>query len=242
MPTQPVNIGVVILTGNDLGAKIDEVCRFGLASTSHSAWITIADRRRNTQVAQIPIPEPSQELQLEERWVQCTLKNETQFKVLYLHDHGYLAHTEYWDPPNDLGPFNQMTWSGYNTDSPPKIVAAGTAFRLLLDDNNSYDISFVSMVQSCIAVLWMLIRLMVLVLQGWSETVAETYEAGVVESSEGVDGHEVVSPNGGARMSTSMFEGNDKDGNTTTFKFQISAAPSSRSLFVMKQVPVKNVF
>jgi hypothetical protein len=236
MSTQPVD--VVILTGDDLGARIGKVRRIGLASTSRSArlGVTMADSRRNTQVAQIPIPRPLLGSQDMSQWMQCTLKNETQFKVLLLDTH--FEYGQYWIPPSDSGPFSQMTWSGRNNpDIPPPIASlvASTTFRLLLGDNNSYDISFVSMVESYIAVLWMLIRLMVLVLQGWSKTFGSTYEAGVVE---GIDGDTSTKPNGEAIVSTSLFEGNDEDGNTTMFKFQISAAPSLQSLFIMKQVPV----
>ena len=77
------------------------------------------------------------------RWIQCTVKNETQFDLL-LHE-THFDSGRYWTAPGSTGPFTQMQFSCCNGDSTILTGATGgTAFRVSLDDKHYFDISLVS--------------------------------------------------------------------------------------------------
>ena len=95
------------------------------------------------QVAEKIIPTPAKELKDKNRWIQCTLKNETQFDVLLLDT--YFDSGRYWTSPGGFGPFQQMAFTACNGDNTIFTGATGgTAFRLSLDDKHYYDFSLVS--------------------------------------------------------------------------------------------------
>ena len=73
----------------------------------------------------LPIPEPSRELKTKFRWLQLTLKNETQFSgrpSATCFDAG-----RYWDAPAAIAPFTQSTWSACSGDISVATGAAGGA-------------------------------------------------------------------------------------------------------------------
>ncbi|KAI0713533.1 hypothetical protein C8Q76DRAFT_796493 [Earliella scabrosa] len=160
------------------------------------------------------IPSPPTDLKDKFRWVQCTVKNETQFDVLLLDTH--FDSGRYWTSPGGFGSFSQMAFSACNGDHTFMTGATGgTAFRLSLDDQHYYDFSL-----------------------GWTAPATGAYKAGVAESGKGVDGYNAADNDGGSIMSKYVFEGKDKDGHPAKFRIHISAAPGQEALFVVKQVPV----
>ena len=88
------------------------------------------------------IPSAPKELTKKHSWLQCSLKNETQFKVLLLET--YSNSGCYWDAPHTFGAFEQLAFSCCNDDFAPTGVTGGTSFRLLLDDKHFYDFALVS--------------------------------------------------------------------------------------------------
>ena len=95
------------------------------------------------QVSNRPIEPPPQDLKEKYRWIQCTLKNATQFDIVLTDT--YFDSGRYWTAPASLGAFSQMTWSACNQDGSMFTGATGgTAFRLSLDGEHQFDISLVS--------------------------------------------------------------------------------------------------
>ncbi|KAI0295281.1 hypothetical protein BC826DRAFT_968528 [Russula brevipes] len=184
-----IEILTIIVTGAELVAKISEV-------------------------AGKIIPAPPKDLTEKFRWIQCTIKNESQFDVLLMNT--YFDSGRYWDAPGSFNQFDQSVFSCCNGDSTILTgVSGGTAFRISLDDTHYYDIAF-----------------------GWTNPTAGSFKAGVVESSQAKDGFQAASPNGGSIQSTNVYEGKDKNGNPAKFKLHVSAAPGPKTLYVIKQVPV----
>ena len=81
----------------------------------------------------MPIPEPPTELTAKYRWVQCTIKNETQFPITLLSG-AYLPSDTFWPAqPGDCAPFDQLVFSTYNDDRTNPAQANGAVFLLTLD-------------------------------------------------------------------------------------------------------------
>ncbi|KAF8799219.1 hypothetical protein BYT27DRAFT_7202377 [Phlegmacium glaucopus] len=165
------------------------------------------------EVADMLIPSAPKELEDKFRWLQCSLKNETQFTVLY--QATYFNSGRYWDAPHSFDPFNQLVFSCCNDDFAPTGVTGGTTFRLSLDDQHYYDFSL-----------------------GWTNPSLGSYKAAVVESSNPKDAYDAATEEGGHIQSTSIFQGKDKDGQPAKFRIHISASASQKPPFVVKQVPV----
>ena len=139
-----VTIITTIITGAELAVKVGEV-RTRCVHRARSTLNDVAPRAR--QVAKKLIPEPPKQLTDKFRWVQCTIKNETQFDLLL--QGTYFDSGRYWDAPGSFGSFNQMVFSCCNGDHTVMTgVTGGTEFRLSLDDQHYYDIALVSNVLS----------------------------------------------------------------------------------------------
>ncbi|GJE99082.1 hypothetical protein PsYK624_153230 [Phanerochaete sordida] len=166
------------------------------------------------KVAAEIIPDPPKTLQDKHRWVQCTIKNETQFDLLL--ENTYFDSGRYWTAPGGFSGFQQMVFSGCNGDGTVLTgVSGGCAFRISLDDQHYYDISL-----------------------GWTNPEVGAFKAGVVNSAQGVDGYNAATPEGGALTSNVIFQGKDKAGNPAKFRINVSAAPGQETLYVVKQILV----
>ncbi|KAF8803222.1 hypothetical protein BYT27DRAFT_7214790 [Phlegmacium glaucopus] len=165
------------------------------------------------EVADMLIPDAPKELTDKFRWLQCTVKNETQFQVLL--QETYFDSGRYWDAPGTFGQFSQLVYSCCNDDNAPTGLSGGTAFRLSLDDQHYFDFAL-----------------------GWTSPLLGSYKAGVVASSSAKDAYGSADDHGASLISKDIFEGKDKDGNTAKFRIHVSAAPSQKPLFVVVQVPV----
>ncbi|GJE99081.1 hypothetical protein PsYK624_153220 [Phanerochaete sordida] len=165
-------------------------------------------------VAKQVVPAPSADLKDKHRWVQCTVKNETQFDLLL--EDTYFDSGRYWTAPGGFSGFAQMVFSCCNGDNTVLTgVSGGCAFRISLDDQNYYDISL-----------------------GWTNPELGAFKAGVVQSAKGVDGYNAATPVGAALTSDVVFQGKDKDGNPAKFRINVSAAPGQETLYVVKQILV----
>lgn len=184
-----IGILTTILSGVELAAKIGEV-------------------------AQKIIPDAPKDLKDKYRWIQCTVKNETQFDLLL--EGTYFDSGRYWTAPGSIGNFDQLVFSCCNGDNSILTgVSGGNALRLSLDSEHYYDFAL-----------------------GWTNPTAGAFKAGVVESNSAKEGYEKASETGGSIMSSSVFVGKDKDGKEAKFKIHISAAPGPATLYVVKQILV----
>jgi hypothetical protein len=102
--------------------------------------VLFIDALFNIQVAGKIIPEPPEDIKDKSRWLQCTVKNETQFDILLIDT--YFDSGRYWTAPGSFDPFAQLVFSCCNGDGDG--VSGGTAFRLSLDGKHYYDVSIVS--------------------------------------------------------------------------------------------------
>jgi hypothetical protein len=220
----PVPIIGTIITGIELEKKIKKVCYLSSSCPNTIRWCP-------SQVDDMPIPAPPKELTDKFRWLQCTVKNETQFQVFLLDT--YLQSGRYWNAPSDFGQFDQLVYCCCSDDYAPTGVSGGTAFRLRLDDQHYFNFALVS---KC-SLLWWDLRTTHLLLQGWSNPLVGPYKVGVVASSFAKEGYDSAGDYGVSLISQDVFEGKDKEGNTAKFLIHISAAPSQKS-FVVAQVPV----
>jgi hypothetical protein len=97
----------------------------------------------NQKVASKPTPPPADALREKTRWLQCTLKNQTQFNILLLNT--YFDSGRYWDAPGGARTFTQDVFSVCNGDNSVFTgVSGGTAYRIALDNNTQFDFAIVS--------------------------------------------------------------------------------------------------
>ncbi|CDO68902.1 hypothetical protein BN946_scf185000.g45 [Trametes cinnabarina] len=157
-------------------------------------------------------PPPPPGLKDKWRWLQCTLKNETQFKIQLLDS--YFNSGRYWDSPKDVDPFTQMVFSCCNDDGSILTgVAGGTAFRVILNESVHYDFAV-----------------------GWTNPAAGSLKASIVPGSRGVYGYESANPDGSSFMDDTVYEAKDGDGNPVQFKLHFSGAAGQEAMFVVKEI------
>jgi len=155
------------------------------------------------------IPGAEDDLKDKLRWIQCCVKNLTQFKLLVLES--YFDSGGYWAAPKPEkdSEFTQVVFSGSNGNGPTG-VTGGTAFRLSLDTKTFFDFAV-----------------------GWTMPLIGSNKAGVVESSKAKDGYDIATPGGNYIQSKNSFKGKDKDGKDAQFAFFISASPGKDPMVVM---------
>ena len=94
------------------------------------------------QVDTDPLAPVSDELKAKERWIQATIKNESQFQVA-LGAAPYFQYGRYWSAPDGFGGFDTCTFSVCNVDGNNDGVSAGQPFRLSLDSTHYFDFALV---------------------------------------------------------------------------------------------------
>ncbi|KAI0373241.1 hypothetical protein BV20DRAFT_1050152 [Pilatotrama ljubarskyi] len=157
-------------------------------------------------------PPPPPGIKDKYRWLQGTIKNETQFQIQLIDS--YFDSGRYWTAPTDIAPFTQMTFSCCNSDGSFLTgVAGGTAFRIIMNESVHYDFAI-----------------------GWTAPSLGSLKASIVPGSRGVYGYESASPEGGSFMTDDVYEGKDADGNPAQFKIHFSAAAGLEAMYVVKEV------
>ncbi|KAI0344290.1 hypothetical protein BDW22DRAFT_1344362 [Trametopsis cervina] len=174
--------------------------------------ITAAElAQKAAEVARKLIPSPPTQLKEKHRWMQCTIKNETQFSIFL--ENTYFDSGRYWDAPGSIKPFDQGVFSICNGDGTILTGASGgNAFKLDLDNQHDYYFSL-----------------------GWTAPQFGAYKTSVVESKDPKVAYEAAKDTGGSINSSTTYKGTDKDGKAVKFTFHISSAPSQNSLFVINQ-------
>lgn len=93
------------------------------------------------------IPTPPSGLTDKHRWIQCTVKNQTQFDIVL--NGTYFDSGKYWDAPGNIPPFAQMAFSCCNGDNTILTgVSGGNQFQVMVDENTPYKFSLVSLARS----------------------------------------------------------------------------------------------
>ena len=132
-----IPIASTILTGIEFATKVGKVRRHPPSATMGRQ----VDSSVCAQIAGAIIPSPEKKLKDYHRWIQCTLKNETQFDILLLDTH--FDSGRYYTAPGGFGPFSQLVFSavssGFLTGA-----TGGTAFRVSLDDKEFFNFALVS--------------------------------------------------------------------------------------------------
>jgi hypothetical protein len=85
------------------------------------------------------VPDPPYSLTEKERWIQCVVKNQTQFPIEYLGPMGSNLST-FVAGPNDVGAFQQLVFSCYNDNGSNDLIGR-LGFRVKLDQHLTYDFS-----------------------------------------------------------------------------------------------------
>jgi hypothetical protein len=76
------------------------------------------------------------------RWMECVVKNETQFTVLFQATH--FDSGRYWTPPGGIHPYSQLIFRICEGDNSLLTGATGgNAFSIVLDDKTMFNIALV---------------------------------------------------------------------------------------------------
>lgn len=132
-----ISINAVIISAADLDAGIKQV-RF----TGNDGMNTLTIRIFSLQVEALPVPIPPAGLTDKYRWIQCRIKNETQFPLLL--QQTYFGSGRYWTSPGSTSSFSMAVFSGCNGDGTIWTgVSAGNTWTVVLDGSHNFDLSFV---------------------------------------------------------------------------------------------------
>jgi hypothetical protein len=173
-------------------------------------------RDYSKSVADKVIPAPPKSLTQKSRWLQCVVKNNTQFRIVLQDLHTYFNSGRYWQPPSDILPFDQMIFSCCEGDNTLFTGATGgTAFRLLLDSVTSYNIAV-----------------------GWTNPYAGSIKAGIVNSIYPKDGCDCASDVGNALKFDLKLKGINTDGRSGEWSLNMSAAAGSTIVYTISEVRV----
>ncbi|KAG2069442.1 hypothetical protein BDR04DRAFT_1101520 [Suillus decipiens] len=173
--------------------------------------LTIITKARDT--IQEIIPGADDDLKEKFHWINCSLKNATQFNYTVVEN--YFDSGRYWKAPEGDKAFSSTTFSCCNGDGAITGVTGGTAFSLWLDSRQSFDFAV-----------------------GWTDPLMGSIKAGVVESAKAKAGYDAATREGGYIQSKNQYMGKDEKGNPAKFYIRVSASPGKDPMaFVVQQVP-----
>lgn len=173
-------------------------------------------RDYSKSVADKVIPAPPNSLTQRIRWLQCVVKNKTQFRIVLQDLHTYFDSGRYWQPPSDILPFDQMIFTCCEGDNTLFTGATGgTAFRIILDPVTSYNIAV-----------------------GWTNPYAGSIKGGIVNSIDPKAGYDCASDEGNALKSDLKLKGINTDGKSGEWTLNMSAAVGSTIVYTVSQIRV----
>lgn len=162
------------------------------------------------------IPAPPKSLIQKSRWLQCVVKNKTQFRIVLQDLHTYFDSGRYWQPPSDILPFDQMIFTCCEGDNTRFTGATGgTAFRLILDPVTWYNIAV-----------------------GWTNPCFGSIKAGIVHSIDPKAGYGCASGEGNALKSDLKLKGINTDGKSGEWTLNMSATAGSTIVYTISEVRV----
>lgn len=133
-----INIVAEILSALELTKKVKDVSILQYLSCNLGVLLTKLTRQALDKV----IPKPPKELEEKHRWMQCTIKNATQFPLL-LHE-SFLDSGRYWTAPGSTAEFDQIVFSCCNQDNSLFTgVSGGNSFKIILDKDHVFDMALV---------------------------------------------------------------------------------------------------
>ena len=136
-----IPIASTILTGIEFATKVGKVRRHPPSATMGRQ----VDSSVCAQIAGAIIPSPEKKLKDYHRWIQCTLKNETQFQITVLDS--YFNSGRYWDSLTTVNPFAQMGFSLCSSHGSILTgVSGGTAFRTTMNEPVHFDFAVESVI------------------------------------------------------------------------------------------------
>ncbi|KAH6909870.1 hypothetical protein BKA70DRAFT_1101952, partial [Coprinopsis sp. MPI-PUGE-AT-0042] len=157
------------------------------------------------------VPEPSKETTDKARWLQCTIRNATDFPILA--EKAHFDSGRYNDNPGRVDAFEVGTFTACNGDNTFMTgVSGGQTYKIAIDEHHSFVFSI-----------------------GFTNPWAGSYKAGVVESSNPEKGYEAASQAGGS-IESPLYEAKDHEGEDIRFKLHISATASQRPAFVVSEI------
>ncbi|RPB20558.1 hypothetical protein L211DRAFT_852270 [Terfezia boudieri ATCC MYA-4762] len=164
------------------------------------------------EVKDLVIPTPAREVQEKHRWMQCTIKNETQFQIVYEATH--FDSGRFWDAPGGADSFKQMSFSVCNGDNTILTgVSGGSTLKLHLDETHSFVFAI-----------------------GWTSPQLGSFKTGVIESDNPLSGYENATAQGASIDSKNIYAGTDEDGKSCRIRFHVSAVPGVKALYEIRQL------
>ncbi|KAG1883433.1 hypothetical protein F4604DRAFT_1738366 [Suillus subluteus] len=169
--------------------------------------------KKTIDTVQEIIPGADDDLKEKFHWINCSLKNITQFNYTVVDN--YFSSGRYWKAPEGDKAFSSVTFSCCNGDGAITGATGGTAFNLWLDSQQSFDFAV-----------------------GWTDPLVGSMKAGVVESAVAEAGYDAATREGGHIQSKNLYVGKDEKGNPSKFYIRVSASPGKDPMsFVVQQVP-----
>lgn len=174
------------------------------------------------QVHHSEVPSAPDDLRKKYRWLQPTIKNETEFDIFF--DGTYFSSGRYYRGPQTIAPFTASHFSACNQDGSILTGATGgAAFHIQLDKNHRYDFAI-----------------------GWQNPTLGSFYAGVAHTYMGDDddktheknaqnGYNAATTTGGSIQSGEIYYGKTEDGEEVAFRLHISVSPGQYPVYVVKQ-------
>ncbi|OTB03219.1 hypothetical protein M426DRAFT_322010 [Hypoxylon sp. CI-4A] len=153
-------------------------------------------------------------LQSKDHWMHCTVRNETQFDIVY--------NREYWDsgtyyqgPPQKITKFSAGTFSVCKKTGFAG-VSGGNSWKIILDDKTVFHFSL-----------------------GYTDPVVGSRKSAAVDSDGNPKtGYEAAAERGCSGRSP-IYEGKDEDGELTYFIIDVTSVTGHHSTYTIQQSEVK---
>lgn len=153
-------------------------------------------------------------LKSKDHWMYCTIRNETQFEILY--NQPYWSSGTYYDtPPQRIPKFSAGVFSVCNKTGFAG-VSGGNSWKLMLDDNTIFHFSL-----------------------GYTDPVWGSRTTAAIESDGNPQKGYDAATERGCNGRSPFYKGKDADGNTTYFIIETTSVTGSHSTFTIQQSEIK---
>ncbi|GLB43548.1 hypothetical protein LshimejAT787_1400600 [Lyophyllum shimeji] len=152
-------------------------------------------------------------LKSKDHWMQCSVRNETQFDIIYNNEY-FDSGTYYRAPPIKIPKFSTGQFSVCNKWGLAG-VSGGNAWKVILDNNHSFPFAL-----------------------GFTDPFIGARKSAAIEHGSAKDGYNAASERGANGVSD-VYTGKDDDGNTTYFLLALSAVTGHHSMFTVHQTEIK---
>lgn len=175
-------------------------------------------------------PAVGDKFQDKSRWLQCGIKNQTEFNISTTSSH--FDSGRYEDHPGVVQAFELATFTACNGDNTFMTgVSGGQAYRITIDQNTDFQFSIVS---ACLYSVRKVANGFCVFSQGFTNPYSGTYKAGVTTGGNPEDGYSAASQDGGS-IRSDLYQAEDEDGEKFTFRISVTATASQRPSFVVTE-------